>query len=348
MSESVFNPVSVISDKPKSPERTKLAIDIESPSSIMEYGQECTKQIGVFADQVLSLVKASDTGEFGKKLANVLVLTKSMDFNSLSASKPASIMDKISGFFTQKKEEVRSHFESVSTQIDRLLSDLAHTKETLKARVEALDKLYELNKQEFDNLQIYIDNGTATIQELKNRAVAIPQTDPFAVNKSADLNSLALRLEKRVSDLKIAQTLALQTAPEIRVIQSNSQTLISKLDDISCLTIPAWKKQFILAISISEQQSAAKIANAVDDTTNAIIRENASLLHDNSVAIAKSNQRQLVDLDTLQFANTQLVESINDIARINEEGENQRKELGTKLESMKNELASALSGVTKH
>ena len=319
-------------------------IDLKNPAAIIDYGADAAKQIGAFTDEVLSLVKASDSGDFGKKLASVLVLTKSLDFKSMSNTKAPSFLDKMTGIFRQKKEEVRAHFESVSAQIDRLVVDLDKTRETLLSRIESLDKLFDLNKAEFQHLQEYIDKGSQAVEILKTRAATpVDSSNAFSAQDISDLKNFVVQLEKRISDLKTAQFLALQTAPEIRTIQTNSQLLISKLDTIKRLTIPAWKKQFVLALAINEQSAAVKLTEAIDDTTNALIRENATLLHQNSTSVAESNQRAIVDLDTLQFANNELIQTLEDISQINAKGETQRQALEASLETMRTNLRTALS-----
>lgn len=317
------------------------SLDLKNPNAILEYGKDCTKQINAFTDQFLSEIKSSDAGEFGERLSSILSLTKTLDFGTLVTSKP-SLMRRVSTFFKRKTEEIRSNFEAVSTQVDRLIAELETTRTTLIKRISTLDKLYDLNVQEYKNLQAYIDNGARFVEDLKTQADKITSVDLMDRQQATDLRSAADRLDKRLADLRIAQAIALQTAPEIRLIQNNSQLLVSKFDDISTLTVPSWKKQLLLALAINEQAQSAKLQESIDDATNAILRSNADMLHNNSVTIAKGNQRMLVDVETLSYAHSKLLQSVQDIAKVTQEGETQRRALEANLETMRASIQAAL------
>ena len=165
----------------------------------------------------------------------------------------------------------------------------------------------------------------------------MPQ-DQSTTQKIYDLNHLANNLEKRVSDLQVLQQSAMQTLPMIRIIQSNNLMLVDKFYAIKNITLPAWKNQISLAISLSEQKNSVQLANTIDDATNELLRRNADLLHQNSVDTAKANQRSVIDIETLEHVQNTLIKTVNDVIQIQKEGVQKRTEATVRLKALQDNL----------
>jgi uncharacterized protein YaaN involved in tellurite resistance len=209
-------------------------------------------------------------------------------------------------------------------------------------------------QEEYRQLGIYIAAGKLKEQEIQQKIAHLTakHQDQPTVQKVYDLNDLANNLEKRVSDLQILQQSAMQTLPMIRIIQSNNLMLVDKFYAIKNITLPAWKNQISLAISLHEQKNSVQLANSIDDATNDLLRRNADLLHQNSVATAKANQRSVIDIETLEHVQNTLIKTVNDVIQVQKEGMQKRAEATTRLRALQENLnhlviESSNSGMNK-
>ncbi|MFB0983872.1 MAG: toxic anion resistance protein, partial [Acinetobacter towneri] len=216
----------------------------------------------------------------------------------------------------------------------------------LKNRVDTLDKMILGVQDEYKQLGIYIAAGKLKQQEIQQQISefsAQPQ-DQTTTQKIYDLNHLANNLEKRVSDLQVLQQSAMQTLPMIRIIQSNNLMLVDKFYAIKNITLPAWKNQISLAISLNEQKNSVQLANSIDDATNELLRRNADLLHQNSVDTAKANQRSVIDIETLEHVQNTLIKTVNDVIQVQKEGMQKRAEATTRLRALQENLNQLVIG----
>ena len=216
----------------------------------------------------------------------------------------------------------------------------------LKNRVDTLDKMFHGVQDEYKQLGIYIAAGKLKQQEIQQQIsefAAQPQ-DQTTTQKIYDLNHLANNLEKRVSDLQVLQQSAMQTLPMIRIIQSNNLMLVDKFYAIKNITLPAWKNQISLAISLNEQKNSVQLANSIDDATNELLRRNADLLHQNSVDTAKANQRSVIDIETLEHVQNTLIKTVNDVIQVQKEGMQKRAEATTRLRALQENLNQLVIG----
>ncbi len=201
-------------------------------------------------------------------------------------------------------------------------------------------------QDEYKQLGIYIAAGKLKQQEIQQQISefsAQPQ-DQTTTQKIYDLNHLANNLEKRVSDLQVLQQSAMQTLPMIRIIQSNNLMLVDKFYAIKNITLPAWKNQISLAISLNEQKNSVQLANSIDDATNELLRRNADLLHQNSVDTAKANQRSVIDIETLEHVQNTLIKTVNDVIQVQKEGMQKRAEATTRLRALQENLNQLVIG----
>ena len=238
------------------------------------------------------------------------------------------------------KQSFDQSFNSTKQQIEVLVQEIESSQAGLKARVETLDKMFYGVQDEYKQLGIYIAAGKLKEQEIQQQIATLSsQTqDQTTVQKVYDLNHLSNNLEKRVSDLQVLQQSAMQTLPMIRIIQSNNLMLVDKFYAIKNITLPAWKNQISLAISLSEQKNSVQLANSIDDATNDLLRRNADLLHQNSVDTARANQRSVIDIETLEHVQNTLIKTVNDVIQVQKEGMQKRAEAATRLRALQQNL----------
>ena len=238
------------------------------------------------------------------------------------------------------KQNFDQHFNTTKEQIDALVTEIEKSQTGLKARVGTLDKMFDGVQDEYKQLGVYIAAGKIKQQELQTEISTLTQQEQNQNTNQRiyDLNHLANNLEKRVSDLQVLQQSALQTLPMIRIIQSNNLMLVDKFYAIKNITLPAWKNQISLAISLHEQKNSVQLANTIDNATNELLKRNADLLHQNSVDTAKANQRSVIDIETLEHVQNTLINTVNDVIQIQKEGMQKREEASTRIRALQTNL----------
>lgn len=327
-----------------------------SHTAVAEYGKNIATKTSTYTDELLNLVQNKDLDSTGQKLNQVVQVAQQLNTNSILNQK------KSSGFFGSLLSKMRGakqsfdqHFNSTKEQIDVLVKEIETSQSGLKSRVTTLDKMFHGVQDEYKQLGIYIAAGKLKEQEIQQEIAFLTThiQDQSTVQKIYDLNHLANNLEKRVSDLQVLQQSAMQTLPMIRIIQSNNLMLVDKFYAIKNITLPAWKNQISLAISLHEQKNSVQLANSIDDATNDLLRRNADLLHQNSVDTAKANQRSVIDIETLEHVQNTLIKTVNDVIQVQKEGMQKRAEATTRLRALQNNLnhlvlESNTGGSNKH
>ena len=230
-------------------------------------------------------------------------------------------------------------FADTKTQIDNLATEIETDQDGLKHRVNMLDTMFNAVTMDYRELGLYIVAGKVRYAELQEEIKRLSEADPLKEDQNItqqifDLNHVCNNLDKRLSDLHLLQQSALQTLPMIRLIQSNNTMLIDKFNAVRSITIPAWKNQIALALSLNEQENSVKLAEAIDNTTNELLKRNAQLLHTNSVAVAKANQRSVIDASTLEAVQATLIKTVNDVIKIQQDGVKHREETTLKLKNL--------------
>ena len=294
-----------------------------------------------YTDELLNLVQNKDLDATGQKLNQVVQVAQQLNTSSiLNKKKSSGFLGNIISKFKGVKDNFDSHFNTTKEQIDVLVKEIETSQSGLKARVDTLDKMFDGVQEEYKQLGIHIAAGRLREQELQQEIAALtalPQ-DQSTTQKIYDLNHLANNLEKRISDLQVLQQSAMQTLPMIRIIQSNNLMLVDKFYAIKNITLPAWKNQISLAISLNEQKNSVQLANTIDDATNELLRRNADLLHQNSVDTAKANQRSVIDIETLEHVQNTLIKTVNDVIQIQKEGVQKRTEATVRLRALQDNL----------
>ena len=309
--------------------------------AIAEYGKNIAQQTASYTDELLGLVQNKDLEETGQKLNEVVQVAQKLNTSSILNQKQNSgflgrIFNKIKG----AKNSFDMAFNTTKEQLDALIKEIDASQTGLKTRVTTLDKMFVGVENEYKELGIYIAAGKIKQQEIQNeiKNLTALEQNQSVVQKIYDLNHLANNLEKRVSDFQVLQHSAMQSLPMIRIIQSNNLMLVDKFYAIKNITIPAWKNQISLAISLNEQKNSVELANNIDDATNEILRRNADLLHQNSVDTAQANQRSVIDIETLEHVQNTLINTVNDVINIQKEGMQKRLEATERLKVLQNNL----------
>lgn len=312
-----------------------------STTVVAEYGKNIANKTSTYTDELLDLVQNKDLDATGQKLNQVVQVAQQLNTSSiLNKSKSSGFFGGLLSKFKSAKHSFDQHFNTTKEQIDALVKEIESSQSGLKARVGTLDKMFDAVQEEYKQLGVYIAAGQLKQQDIQQQIVALTnqEQDQQTTQQIYDLNHLANNLEKRVSDLQVLQQSAMQTLPMIRIIQSNNLMLVDKFYAIKNITLPAWKNQISLAISLQEQKNSVQLAKAIDDTTNDLLRRNAELLHQNSVDTAKANQRSVIDVETLEHVQSTLIKTVNDVIQIQKEGMQKRAEATTRLRALQESL----------
>lgn len=323
-------------------------IDSTNPSTVAEFGRDVSTHSARFADQLLDQVRNRDLDQSGEKLSQVLSVASSLNLGALSDNRSrvpiiGPLLDKI----RLQKNNFMSNFDSTSEQIEKLVGEVAETQGNLAKRIKDFDVAFDAVSDEHRLLGIHIAAARIGLQAMLQRAEEMRSaigTDPMQLQRLSDLETMAANLDKRIGDLVALQQSALQTLPMIRMMQANNQSLVDKFHTIQEISIPSWKRQFTLQLTLNEQRNGVQLAEAIDDATNTFLRRNVELLRKNSVATAAANQRLAIDVDTLSYVHETLLATVKDVIAIHREGVAKRDEAVKKIEGMRRDMRKRLVG----
>lgn len=325
----------------------KDSIDLVNSNAIVQYGSGAQKNIANFSNSVLSTVKSTDPAVAGDLLNDLVKRVKAFeDENDEDKGFFASLP--VVGSLFKKGEALTKSYTTLAAQIDKIQAGLDNQKMTLMKDIAMFDGLYDKNLEYFKQLQLYIQAGEEKIQELnqttipKLEAQAQVSDNPMAVQVVQDFKDAVSRFEKKVHDLKISKTIAIQTAPQIRIIQNNDKILVDRIQSAIYNTIPLWKNQMVLALGLGRQKEALEMQQAVSNTTNELLKRNAAMLKQNSHDTAVENERAIVDIETVKQVNEDLISTIEDTLRIQQEGRQKRQAAEAELVQIEDRLREAL------
>lgn len=322
-------------------EKIRESIDITDSSAIVQYGTGAQKDIASFSDDILSKVRSKDTGEAGALMQDLLIKVNDVGVSELSKK---SIFGSISG----KIKKFEARYQKMESQIDEIEAGLEKQRMILLKDINMYDTMYDKNLEFFKGLDLYIRAGEEELQHVQNEVLpklrdeVSKSTDPMAPQVLKDYEDAANRFEKKIYDLKLSRTISIQMAPQIRLIQSNDRELAEKIQTSILNTIPIWKNQIVLSIGLARQKDALEMQRAVTDTTNELLKKNAELLKQNSVEVAKESERGIVDIETLEKVNTDLIDTINQTIEIHNKGHEQRMAAEQKLVQIEGDLKKTL------
>ena len=319
----------------------KDSLNLMDSSTPLTFGAPAQKEIAQFSDSILSKVRTKDSGEVGQLLGDLVSKVKGFD-----VTEKKSFVSKIPiiGSLVDKAEDIKSSYDKLSTQVEKIQSSLEKSKIRLMEDVTMFDTLYEKNFEYFKELQLYIRAGEEKLEEMRSttlpqlKAQAQAANDPMAVQVVSDFEQSVDRFEKKIHDLKLSKTLAIQTAPQIRLIQNNDRVLIDRVQSADYHTIPLWKNQLVIALGLTHQKEVIEMQKAVTDATNDLLRRNAEMLKQNSVDTAKANERGIVDIETVKKVNEDLISTIQETMRIQQEGRQKRQAAERELVAIEDRL----------
>jgi uncharacterized protein YaaN involved in tellurite resistance len=325
----------------------KASVDVGDAQSVLSYGLPAQSRIANFADSLLGDVRNKDAGAGGAALTDLLKKVRELDVDALSAGSAKGRIP-IVGRFANVFDRFAARYHKVATSIDRIVDALERSRMALLKDMTVLDKMYELNLDYLKQLDLYIAAGEQALEEL--RTVKIPALeaevaaadDVMAAQRLTDLQQAAGRFERRLHDLKLTRMVAVQTAPQIRLIQGNDQNLVEKIQASVLTTIPLWKNQIVIAISLYRQQKALELQKQVSDTTNELLTKNAELLKTGSAKVGREVERGIIDVETLRKVNADLVATLEETIRIQEEGRSRRLEAEGEIGQLQAELRQKL------
>lgn len=317
-------------------------IDLTNSTVILQYGAGTQKKLADFSETALDNVRAKDLGEIGALLSSVV--TELKDFDEEESKGFLGIFRKTTG----KLEAMKAKYAKAEVNINEICKVLEGHQVQLMKDVAVLDKMYELNLTYFKELTMYVLAGKKKLKEVRETQLkelieraqlsGLPE-DAQAVK---DLDAMCNRFEKKIHDLELTRTIAMQTAPQIRLIQSNDTLMVEKIQSTVVNTIPLWKSQMVLALGVEHSAQAAEAQKQVTDMTNELLRKNAEKLKLATVDVAQESERGIVDIETLKATNENLISTLDEVMRIQEEGRVKRQEAEAEMQRMEDELKKKL------
>ena len=327
-------------------EEVKNSIDLIDSQAVLQYGVGAQRNISSFSDNILTQVRSKDSGYVGELMSDLVLKVKEVDVDGLDEG----FLDKLP-FLKNASRAVKKfmqRYEKLEVQIDRIEQQLDQARMQMLKDITMFDGLYEKNLEYFRELQIYIAAGEEKLKELQEitlpqlHAEATAKGDAMSAQVVRDFEDTVNRFEKKIHDLKLSKTVAIQTAPQIRLIQNNDKMLVDKIQTAILSTIPLWKSQIVIALGLHRQESVLKMQRSVSDATNTLLTKNAELLRQNSTEVARESERGIVDLETLKKVNADLISTIEETIKIQQEGRAARQNAETELLSIEQKLKEAL------
>lgn len=314
-------------------------IDITDNTMIMQYGINAQKKLADFSDSTLEKVKTKDLGEVGDMLSQVVGELREFDGNGEKKG--------LFGLFNKGKNKVEgmiSKYEQTETNVNKIAGMLQDHQIRLLKDTSMLDQLFDLNNTYYKELSMYIAAGKEKLHHVKNEE--IPALEQKALHSNLPEDAQALkdmtmyydRFDKKLHDLELSRMIAIQTAPQIRLLQNSNNLMIEKIQSTLVNTIPLWKNQMVITLGLHHATEAAKTQQAVSDMTNELLKKNADALHSATVETAKESNRSIVDIETLKHTNEQLIQTFDDVLQIQEQGRIKRQEAEQELRQIENEL----------
>ena len=317
-------------------------IDLTNSQMILQYGAGTQKKMADFSENALENVRTKDMGEIGELLTGVVKELKDFDEEEEKG---------FLGFFKRSGNKVnamKAKYAKAETNINQIVKVLDSHQVQLLKDVALLDKMYELNLTYFKELTMYILAGKQKLNEVRTTKLAEmirrAQTTGAAEDAQAarDLESMCSRVEKKIHDLELTRQISIQTAPQIRLVQSNDTTMVEKIQSTIVNTIPLWKSQMVLALGVEHSAQAAQAQREVTDMTNELLKKNAEKLKMATLETARESERGIVDMETLKATNESLISTLDEVLKIQQEGRQKRKEAEIEMQKMENDLKQKL------
>ncbi len=323
-------------------------IDLSQTLTIIQYGSPAQTKVADFSDSVLNNIKTKDAGEETSKLLTSLIRELKMGEDD-----DAKGLAKLFKSAKTRAKEIKDRYDSVSSNVEEIAKVLEDHQVTLMKDINILDQLYEKNLVNYKELSMYIIAGYKALEEYKTKDLVEAQEKAAKTNlpedaqKVKDIADSINRFEKRLHDLELTRVVAIQMAPQIRLVQNNDTTMIEKIQSTLVNTIPLWKSQILITMGIEHSTQAVKAQNEVTEMTNKMLRENAENLKMATINTAKESEKGIVEIETLKETNQKLIETLDEVKRIQDEGKAKRAEALVELRKIESELQTKLTNVTK-
>ncbi len=340
--ENSLNYDSLTAEEKSAIEEFNKKIDVTDSTQVLQYGAKAQSKISQFSDSVLEGVKTRSTGEVGDLLANLVGEIKSFDSDIAGDNK--SFLGKL---FNNAKKQVDTwiaKYSKIETNIDGIEKQLENHRLQMLKDIAIFDTMYEKNLEYFKEISLYIIAGEKKLEELRNvelpklRAQAQESGEQLDAQKVQDLENTINRFEKKIYDLKTTRIISIQMAPQIRLLQNNEAELVEKIQGSITNTIPLWKNQIVLALGINNAKQALGAQKAVTNLTNDMLKKNSEILKQGSIEIAEESERAIVDIETLQKTNRDIIETLDKVIEIHETGRAKRQEAEVELQNIEKEL----------
>lgn len=328
-------------------------IKLSDPASVLAYGAKPMGEIARFADTLLTRIRAKDAGEIGEQLSKLVTYIREND--PLSAQeKTGSFLSSLPvvGSLFKRAQKVQIDRQTLAEQVDGIATHLDNSMVNLLRDIETLEQLYAKNYDYYKEVSLYIEAGRQKLEQIKSQDLPALQQqaqaskDMMQAQQVKDLLENINRFERRLHDLELSKIIAVQTAPQIRMVQSNNQQLAEKIQTSILSTLPIWKSQLVLTMTLDAQRKAAQLQKDVSDTTNDLLRKNAQMLEQSSIATAPEVERSIVDVETLREVQSKLVNTIEETLRIASEARTKRAEVEKELSTMEENLRQRLTDAT--
>ena len=334
-------------EEKKAIEEFNSKIDVSDAAQVLQYGAAAQEKISKFSDSILEDVKTKNTGEVGDLLADLVSQIKSFD-SDIAGSSNKGIIAKLFSNAKKELDRIIAKYSKIEKNIDTIESGLEKDKLQMLKDISIFDTMYEKNLEYFKEISLYIIAGDKKIEELRNKvlpelkAKAEKSGDQLDIQKVNDMENTINRFEKKVYDLKTTRIIAIQMAPQIRLLQNNEAELVEKIQSSITNTIPLWKNQMVLALGINNAREALKSQQAVSKLTNDMLVKNSETLKQGSIQIAEESEKAIVDIETLQKTNQDLIETLDQVIEIHKNGREKRQEAEKVLEDIEKELKSKM------
>lgn len=326
-------------------------IDVTKGETVLNYGADAQKQLGVFSQNMLTKVQSQDTGAVGDALTSLMTRLNEANPDELKAENN-NIFRKLFGRVKRSIYEITAKYQKIGAQIDTIANRLETSQRGLLNDNKLLDELYDQNKAYFDALNIYIEAANLKLRELNDKTIpeavkaAEAANDQMAIQQVNDLKQFASRLDKRAYDLQLARQITIQQAPQIRLIQNTNQALAEKIQASINTAIPLWKNQVAIALTLLRQKDAVTAQRQVSQTTNDLLKKNSDMLKISSIETAKENERGVVDIETLTQTQNDLIDTLKQTLQIQQDGRVKRQNAEKQLVQMEGELKEQLLNYT--
>ena len=340
--EQSLNYDSLTEEEKRAIDEFNAKIDVHDATQVLQFGSQAQTKISQFSDSVLEDVKTKNLGEVGDLLADLVGQIKSFDSEIANQNKSG-----IAKIFTSAKKQldkIIAKYNKIDNNIDLIEKSLDNHKLQMLKDINIFDTMYQKNLDYFKELSLYIIAGERKLEEL--RTVTLPELQKIATEtgeqldaqKVNDMESIINRLEKKIYDLKTTRIISIQMAPQIRMLQNNEAELVEKIQGSMTNTIPLWKNQMVLALGINNARQALGAQKAVTKLTNDMLKKNSEMLKQGSIEIAEESEKAIVDIETLQKTNANLIETLDKVIEIHESGRAKRQEAEKQLEDIEKEL----------